>query len=125
MKKSTFSAIELALSVPAFGTLVFGIFGLVPALIAAFCLLVVAMTIQFKQWTYERRHRAKAGANSLGDYLIARSIVLRAYKRGVIDRPAYLKGELFIERELNLNNLLVGVIRKGRALPLGIPISVN
>lgn len=114
MKNSIVHPIALLIAVPAFAVLVGGIVGLTFAIIAGLCLSVVAITWFIREQNYQAKHRRSSVVSSLGDYLIARSIVLRAYNRGVIDRSAYLKGELFIERELNLNNLIVGVVRKSR-----------
>lgn len=63
------------------------------------------------------QRRAK-GYVSLYDCQIARQIVTNAYVQGKIDRMAFARGELFLQREISIKRMALGSVRRGSRIEL-------
>lgn len=62
--------------------------------------------------------RKAKGYVSLRDCQIARQIVTNAYVQGKIDRMAFARGELFLQREISIKRMALGSVRRGSRIEL-------
>lgn len=110
---------ELFIAIPAFGIIASAIGGTAGALVIVACVLLLSAIAGYRDYRYRKLQQARqriVNGSTLRDYMIARDIVQRAYGSGKINRQSYIRGELFIDRTLSLNRLVVGIVKKNRTL---------
>lgn len=50
---------------------------------------------------------------TIQDLTIAKGIVKRAHEKGKISRASYLRGDMFLTREINIRSQILGTVKRG------------